>query len=75
MLLLTSSVRQPDDDPAGSKQVAVWMYYNLGFDGYLFIYLKNGMHNLKKNIWANFVLQQGVPMILTNLPSGVIYRV
>ena len=36
ILLLICSKIQPDDDPIGSKHVAVWILYNAVFGGYLF---------------------------------------
>jgi len=45
------SKSQPDDDPEGSKHVALWILHKLVFNCYLFILYfmvqHNGMHNFK----------------------------
>ena len=63
ILLSICSKSQPDDDPIGSKHVAVCVSYKVVFDGYLFTpYLKTTVyaieasyvHNLQRRIYNGF---------------------
>jgi hypothetical protein len=70
ILLLISSKIQPDDDPMGSKHVAVWISHKVVFDGYLlipyFIVQHNFNFNFKIKIAEKNVQGNGVNWKLNN---------